>query len=751
MSAPNTKRKEILLKTSNASSRSLPNQKTQRSLREKVLTKNLAKTSTSSADSAQSLKVSNVPNTKVLAKVQAWKQAASPLPPPSMDDEALASSPLSDKVAPAAAVLPSSTPSDRYLAAVARLKALPAMPPFEPHRDQAREARVSDADAAVESTGQLFESDANDGNYSDTAESVCSHDSSTRTIAGSRMVLNEFPKHASQVLQRAKESLEKSGNLKREIRESVVASLHELYEMILKLSDSRALHIMESYRIKAELATQKNQSNKRYIRAMENLLKEHSGVKSELTSMGKTLEEQIAATRTVLVRDVCEPLIEVKKNSEKTTKVGETIQDMRTVLREMGTTLKTNSTETTDRKQEQLILELRSIHQDLAKLETMHHSVLEVDTIKETVHEAMQATSISCARNLTSELMQPIAVVTAENAERLQRLENEAKSLRQDLQEQFQPLTERLEAVSSELRTMRGTRQQLVIPTDVTSLGAEMAAADNPKSVMKPKPLYADALKKPPLPKPNHTLIVSSTDPRNTGDNVIERIRIALDIKKTGAKVDKVRKARNQKVILSCSTKEDLSLIQSRVKQDVNLKAEIAKNKNPLVIIRDVLSFHTDAELVEHLLAQNKHLLQGIEAKECSLKVRYRKKARNPLECHPVFEVSPQIHKRYTEAGKVYIGLQRRPVEDHSPLVQCTKCLGFGHTKAICKEKDDLCSHCGEAHLWEKCAIRIEGKPPNCKNCQEAHGESRAHNAFNGLCPERQRWDAIARSRVAYC
>lgn len=297
-------------------------------------------------------------------------------------------------------------------------------------------------------------------------------------------------------------------------------------------------------------------------------------------------------------------------------------------------------------------------------------------------------------------------------------------------------------------------QEKLNQPPPVFSIGEELSQAKEGKP---PKPTYAKVVAKPPTLKPNHTLIVTTTNTEEptTAENLIDRIRVALDTKTTGAKVDRVRKARNRKVILSCGTEEDLSLVRNRVQQDASLRVETAKAGNPLVIIRDVLSYHKDSEIVENLLAQNKHLLQEVDLKESTVRVRYRKKARNPHECHPVLEVSPRIHKSLVEAGKVYIGLQRRPVSDHSPLVQCTKCLGFGHTKAICRERDELCSHCGRPHSWAQCKARKEDLPPKCKNCAAAHPNSSsrelAHNAFSSECPEKVKWDGIARSRISYC
>ncbi|GBP90800.1 hypothetical protein EVAR_102482_1 [Eumeta japonica] len=89
-----------------------------------------------------------------------------------------------------------------------------------------------------------------------------------------------------------------------------------------------------------------------------------------------------------------------------------------------------------------------------------------------------------------------------------------------------------------------------------------------------------------------------------------------------------------------------------------------------------------------------------------------RKRARNQLQCHPVLELSTSVHKRFLEAGKLYIDLQKVAVYDQSPLVQCAKCLGFGHTKAVFGEKTATCSYCADkTHESEK--FHVENKTRN--------------------------------------
>ncbi|CAH2086403.1 unnamed protein product [Euphydryas editha] len=124
---------------------------------------------------------------------------------------------------------------------------------------------------------------------------------------------------------------------------------------------------------------------------------------------------------------------------------------------------------------------------------------------------------------------------------------------------------------------------------------------------------------------------------------------------------------------------------------------------------------------------------------------------RNPHTVHVVIGTSPTLWSRITGMGSVHVDLQRVRAEDQSPLVQCTRCLGYGHSKKFCKEPADGCSHCGGLHHKAECAEWVAGVPPTCRNCKKAKLESFEHNAFSSSCPVRKRWDELARSAVSYC
>ena len=58
--------------------------------------------------------------------------------------------------------------------------------------------------------------------------------------------------------------------------------------------------------------------------------------------------------------------------------------------------------------------------------------------------------------------------------------------------------------------------------------------------------------------------------------------------------------------------------------------------------------------------------------------------------------------------------------------IRCFKCQKFGHTKARCTKKQNVCGKCSETHLENECTATT----PKCANC---NGE---HHSFDRKCPK---------------
>ncbi|GBP68201.1 hypothetical protein EVAR_23352_1 [Eumeta japonica] len=121
-----------------------------------------------------------------------------------------------------------------------------------------------------------------------------------------------------------------------------------------------------------------------------------------------------------------------------------------------------------------------------------------------------------------------------------------------------------------------------------------------------------------------------------------------------------------------------MEAIQNKMRSRKEIKVEAAKAAN-LLIMKGVMAYHKDADIIENVLAQNKHLVKDINLKEVTIRV--------------------WAHKAV--AGKTA-----------------------------------TCSYCADkTHEWEKCPRRKQNEEPKCKNCWENGIKTEAnHEAFSNKC-----------------
>lgn len=256
----------------------------------------------------------------------------------------------------------------------------------------------------------------------------------------------------------------------------------------------------------------------------------------------------------------------------------------------------------------------------------------------------------------------------------------------------------------------------------------------------------------PPIRATLHSVVVTAKNTEETGDEVLTRVRNVLNAKEGDIEIERVRKARDRKVIIGCRTEGEREKVKERIRKDQdNLKVDDITNKNPMVQIAGVLKVHTNDDIYKALRNQNRRVFEGLNEEDSKMEMAYRIQGRNPLTNKIVLRVAPKLWGRLTDLGTVRIDLQPLQVIDKSPLVQCTQCLGYGHSKRLCTETQVRCSHCGGQHTKARCPEFQAGESPTCINCLRAKRQDTMHNAFDDVCAIRTRWDELARAAVAYC
>ena len=79
-----------------------------------------------------------------------------------------------------------------------------------------------------------------------------------------------------------------------------------------------------------------------------------------------------------------------------------------------------------------------------------------------------------------------------------------------------------------------------------------------------------------------------------------------------------------------------------------------------------------------------------------------------------VVEVSPAMRRVFQEQGRIYLRYSSCKFADHVWIMQCYRCLAFGHLARDCKGAQH-CGHCAKAHETKDCANK--NQLPRCHNC----------------------------------
>lgn len=138
-----------------------------------------------------------------------------------------------------------------------------------------------------------------------------------------------------------------------------------------------------------------------------------------------------------------------------------------------------------------------------------------------------------------------------------------------------------------------------------------------------------------------HSVDIAAKDKEETGEAVLGRVQEAVNAKDGWVTVEKVRKVKNQKIIMGCRTKEDRERVKERLKKaGDHLIVEDMANHDPMLVLRDVFTFNSDGDIIEALRNQNREIFHGLKKEEDRVEVKFRRKARNPLTSSVVLKVS---------------------------------------------------------------------------------------------------------------
>ncbi|CAK1604480.1 unnamed protein product [Parnassius mnemosyne] len=576
---------------------------------------------------------------------------------------------------------------------------------------------------------------------------------------------------ANEFLLSGKEALEKAGKMKRECKQEVHDCLQGLYETVLSLSDSRSRHRLaleqERSRAAKELVRVERAHNKQISDLQSLQLQKFRDIQQVIQETQKSVES-IRGWLNYEMDDPIKAIYQIRQDiSGISTRSTNETPNYTTVNRETlpieNTMVFTNQIREVIEQIKVLSRNIGDLRDKMADKESIRSITLAMDELKGPQIDP-NVNNIKVIKNMIQELQT-----------RPQCSKSSQVISADDILTAVEPLTLKVDKLSNEIRELKESGTSQWAYQNNSGLGTELAIAEikeklehleacnNSSTMMNkttdnlnyhaskeqqaagPKRSYAEV-----LTNPTFSLVIESSDPRHTSEDVVSAIKTNVDVVQLGVGVNKVRRARNQKVVITCDTDEDRNTLQRAIKNsDKKLTVSKSITKKPLLKLIGVTNDLSNAKLEEALFKQNAKLLKDVEKEKTKIKVLRRIKGRTSAVNNIIMEVSPNVWKAF-KGQKVHVGYQIVPAIDQSPVIQCYRCMGFGHRAKECVADKQTCGYCAEDHDSREC-LRSNGAP-SCVNCvrNKIKGDY-CHTAYSADCPIWQKWDRIARSLVAYC
>lgn len=178
-----------------------------------------------------------------------------------------------------------------------------------------------------------------------------------------------------------------------------------------------------------------------------------------------------------------------------------------------------------------------------------------------------------------------------------------------------------------------------------------------------------------------------------------------------------------------------------------DITGEEAKRRRPLIILRGVSKDVAADDVVQLVRQQNPSVSIG----DGDARKRFVRRNRKDELYNIVLEVAPPVRVQLLQLGRVNIDHQRVHCSDFSSLVQCFRCLGFGHTQSKC-ESEQHCSHCAASgHGFAACPDKKDASKSKCYTCSKSGRKDCCHSATSSKhCPAIQAMERKLASRTDF-
>ena len=161
-----------------------------------------------------------------------------------------------------------------------------------------------------------------------------------------------------------------------------------------------------------------------------------------------------------------------------------------------------------------------------------------------------------------------------------------------------------------------------------------------------------------------------------------------------------------------------------------------------MLILKGINKHIDKNELINIIYNQNPEIKENSTDKE-DLKLKFTTQNKNLALYNAVLMVSPVVFNMCIVKKRINIDHQKIHVTEHIPLLQCFKCLHYGHTTKHCNNSEQNCSHCAARnHTHRTCPYKNDLSRIKCLNCKSHNtkyklNNNTMHSSTSALCPRK--------------
>jgi hypothetical protein len=301
------------------------------------------------------------------------------------------------------------------------------------------------------------------------------------------------------------------------------------------------------------------------------------------------------------------------------------------------------------------------------------------------------------------------------------------------INEAFLRLEQKLDAISKQQSSATAAAKSAASAAKKASEGPSYAAIAAKRQV--PPPLLPDPSsqrnRSKRLPEQRTSCRVVAVAPGQTAEAAKEAILRTVKPSQIGVGFRQFRTIAADKLLIevdSPASKDKLCQSAAESLNTLGITLENERRRKPSVRISNIHKDVKPEDLASTLRRQN-----GLEAKD-HIALRTTLRQRNDQLYTAVFAVDGKVRNKFLTSGKVYIEHQSCPVRDHIHVMQCFKCLGFGHTASKC-EDHIRCRHCAGKHKSAECPKSADPTTTRCINCKREKLDDKSHHPDTDKCP----------------